>query len=126
MISRVSSESCIHAKRTFESKNQGGAAPVEGGAKRRSAMSRERSMPVVWRALGCAAVLALLAGYGLAQQNAAFNSYRVDDGWLNLPDGRRMGLATKVALDRDGKSLWVFDRCGAADCVGSTLDPIVK
>jgi hypothetical protein len=68
----------------------------------------------------------LLAGHGLAQQNATFNSYWVGDGWLNLPDGRRMGLATKVALDRDGKSLWVFDRCGAADCVGSMVDPIAK
>jgi sugar lactone lactonase YvrE len=83
-------------------------------------------MPVLWGALGCAAVLALLAGHGLAQQNATFNSYQVDDGWLNLPNGRRMGLATKVALDRDGKSLWVFDRCGAVDCVGSMVDPIAK
>jgi sugar lactone lactonase YvrE len=89
-------------------------------------MSRGGLIPVLWRALGCAAVLALLAGYGLAQQNATFNSYRFDDGWLILPDGRRMGLATKVALDRDGRSLWAFDRCGAADCVGSLLDPIAK
>src|SRR5712671_6523038 len=94
--------------------------------KRRSAMSRKVSMPVLWSALGCAAVLALLAGHGLAQQNATFNSYWLNDGWLNLPDGRRMGLATKVALDRDGKSLWVFDRCGAVDCVGSMADPIAK
>jgi sugar lactone lactonase YvrE len=89
-------------------------------------MSREGSMPAFWRTLGCAAALALLAGYGLAQQNATFTSYQVDDGWLNLPDGRRMGLATKVALDRDGRSLWAFDRCGDVDCVGSMLDPIAK
>src|SRR5882672_9916488 len=89
-------------------------------------MSRKVSMPVLWGALGCAAALALLAGHGLAQQNATFNSYRIDDGWLNVPDGRRMGLATKITLDRDGKSLWVFDRCGAVDCVGSMLDPIAK
>src|SRR6266852_655158 len=89
-------------------------------------MSSKVSMPVLWGALGCAAALALLAGDGLAQQNATFNSYQVDDGWLKLQDGRRMGLATKVALDRDGRSLWVFDRCGAVDCVGSMLDPIAK
>jgi sugar lactone lactonase YvrE len=93
-------------------------------------MSREGSMSVLWGAVGCAALLALLAGHGLAQsnsgQNATFNSYRVDDGWLKVPAGRRMGLATKVALDRDGRSLWVSDRCGAADCVGSMADPIAK
>jgi len=89
-------------------------------------MSREVSISVLWGGLGCAVVLALLAGHGLAQQNATFNSYSVDDGWLNLPDGRKMGLATKVALDHDGKSLWVFDRCGAVDCVGSMVDPIAK
>src|SRR5258708_2798448 len=94
--------------------------------KRRSAVSRKVSLPVRWGAFGWAGVLALLAGHGLAQQNATFNSFWVDDGWLNLRDGRRMGLATKVALDRDGKSLWVFDRCGAVDCVGSMVDPIAK
>src|SRR5258708_1158694 len=94
--------------------------------KRRSAMSRKVSMPVLWGALGCATLLALLAGHGLAQQNAIFNSYMVNDGWLNLRDGRRLGLATKVALDRDGRSLWVFDRCGTVDCVGSMLDPIAN
>ena len=89
-------------------------------------MSRESSMPVLRRALGYAAVLAVLAGHGLAQQNATFNSYQFGEGWLQLPDGRSLGLATKVAIDRDGRSLWVFDRCGAVDCVGSKWDPIVK
>jgi len=37
-----------------------------------------------------------------------------------------MGLATKVALHRDGESLWMFDRCGAVDCVGSMVDPIAE
>jgi streptogramin lyase len=89
-------------------------------------MSRKVSMLVLWSALGCAVGLALPARHGFAQQNATFNSYEVDAAWLNLPDGRTMGLATKVALDRDGRSLWVFDRCGAVDCVGSMLDPIAK
>jgi sugar lactone lactonase YvrE len=89
-------------------------------------MSGENSMPVLWRALGCAAVLALLAGHVSAQHSATFNSYLVEEGWLQLPEGRKLGLATKVALDRDGRSVWVFDRCGAADCVGSMLDPIFK
>src|SRR5215475_14368395 len=73
-----------------------GRNPERTVQKRRSAMSRRVSMPVLWGAFGCVGVLALLVGHGLAQQNATFNSYLVDDGWLNLPDGRRMGLATKV------------------------------
>ncbi len=31
-----------------------------------------------------------------------------------------------VEIDRDGKSLWVFDRCGANDCAGSNVAPIMK
>jgi hypothetical protein len=68
-------------------------------------MSREGSMSLLWGAVGCAALLALVEGHGLAQsnsgQNAAFNSYQVNDGWLKVPAGRRMGLATKVALTGD-------------------------
>src|SRR5215510_12518617 len=104
MISRESPERSAHAKQALESQYECGAAEIRGGAvrKRRSAMSRKVSTPVLWGALGCAVLLALLAGRGLAQQNAPFNSYQADDGWLILSDGRRMGLATKVALDRDG------------------------
>jgi hypothetical protein len=58
-------------------------------------MLRKVSMSVLLGALGCAAALALLAGHGLAQQNATFNSYWFDDGWLNVPDGRRMGLTAR-------------------------------
>jgi hypothetical protein len=52
--------------------------------------------------------------------------HQVEEGWLQLPEERRLGLATKVTLDRGGRSLWMFDRCGAADCVGSMLDPIFE
>ena len=31
-----------------------------------------------------------------------------------------------MEIDRDGKSLWVFDRCGANDCAGSNVAPIMK
>jgi len=29
-------------------------------------------------------------------------------------------------LDRDGRSVWFFERCGASDCVGSSVAPILK
>jgi DNA-binding beta-propeller fold protein YncE len=62
-----------------------------------------------------------------ADSNAAPNPYRVDEGWAKLPQGRNWGAAVGVDIDRDGKSVWVFDRCATADdCSGSNLAPIQK
>ena len=62
-----------------------------------------------------------------ADPNAAPNPYRVDEGWAKLPQGRNWGAAVGVDIDRDGKSVWVFDRCATADdCSGSNLAPIQK
>ena len=59
--------------------------------------------------------------------NAAPNPYREDVGWAKLPAGRKWGAAIGVDIDRDGKSVWVFDRCATADdCSGSNLAPIQK
>src|SRR5215471_20115778 len=62
-----------------------------------------------------------------ADPNAAPNPYRVDEGWAKLAQGRKWGAAVGVDIDRDGKSVWVFDRCATADdCSASNLDPIQK
>jgi DNA-binding beta-propeller fold protein YncE len=83
-------------------------------------------------ALGITIVVAIAAseGRGIAQgvnPNAAPNPYTVDEGWAKLPQGRAWGAAVGVDIDRDGKSVWVFDRCATADdCSGSNLAPIQK
>jgi DNA-binding beta-propeller fold protein YncE len=61
-----------------------------------------------------------------ADPNGAPNPYRLDVNWVRMPDGRKMGQVTGVDIDPDGKSIWVFERCGAKDCASSTLDPIKK
>jgi DNA-binding beta-propeller fold protein YncE len=62
---------------------------------------------------------------GAADPNSAPQAYRLDDGWAKLPEGRKWGAAVGVDIDRDGKSVWVFDRCATADdCSQSTLNPI--
>ncbi len=61
-----------------------------------------------------------------ADPNGAPNPYRLDEGWLKIPEGRKIGQVTGVDIDPDGKSIWVFDRCGVKTCVNSTLDPIEK
>jgi len=85
------------------------------------------------RTLGVAiiAAFALSAQKSYAQSsygpNEAPNPYKFDYGWAKLPDGRKWGAAVGVAIDRDGKSVWVFDRCETAtDCSKSKLDPIMK
>ena len=35
-------------------------------------------------------------------------------------------MAIGVDIDRDGTSLWVFDRCGGKTCVGSSVAPLQK
>jgi sugar lactone lactonase YvrE len=59
--------------------------------------------------------------------NAAPNPYKMQENWAHYPDGHKVGAAIKVQVDHsDGKSIWVFDRCGANDCSGSSLPPLLK
>jgi sugar lactone lactonase YvrE len=74
-----------------------------------------------------AAAIALSAGRVLADDpNSAPNPYKVVEHWAKLPEGRMWGQAIGVDIDRDGSSLWVFDRCGGKTCVGSSIAPIQK
>ena len=43
-----------------------------------------------------------------------------------MPEGRVMGTVSGVFPDPDGEHLWILDRCGANQCAGSDLDPIMK
>jgi streptogramin lyase len=62
-----------------------------------------------------------------ADPNAAPNPYKLDEGWLKMPEGRKIGATFGLSIDRDGKSLWAFDRCASADfCAGTNLNPIFK
>jgi DNA-binding beta-propeller fold protein YncE len=59
--------------------------------------------------------------------NGAPNPYRMLDNWAQLPQGRELGAPIGVEIDHsDGKSLWVFERCGGKSCTGSKLSPIWK
>ncbi|MDA1097164.1 MAG: hypothetical protein O3B84_07940, partial [Chloroflexi bacterium] len=54
------------------------------------------------------------------------NPYSRIDNFFKLPGTRTIGSTAGVDVDRDGRSVWFFDRCGAADCVGSSIAPILK
>ena len=76
-------------------------------------------------------VLALGASHAAAQAdttpvNDRPNPYRTVEGWAKMPQGRTWGSLSAVAIDRDGVSVWVAERCAANSCVGSDLDPVIK
>jgi sugar lactone lactonase YvrE len=54
------------------------------------------------------------------------NPYHTDTTWAKLPAGRLWGATSAVAIDRDGRSVWMVDRCAANSCGSSTLDPVMK
>lgn len=60
-----------------------------------------------------------------ADPNAYPDPYTQVDNFLKLPPGRTMGSTSAVAVDHEG-NIWVADRCGANDCKGSKLDPIME
>jgi DNA-binding beta-propeller fold protein YncE len=73
------------------------------------------------------AAIAISAGaFAQSDPNSAPNPYREDTGWAKHGAGRNFGSTPGLALDRDGKSLWVFDRCGGQSCENSNIDPVTK
>ena len=54
------------------------------------------------------------------------NPYSRIDDFFKLPGARTIGSTAGMDLDRDGRSVWFFERCGASDCVGSSVAPILK
>jgi DNA-binding beta-propeller fold protein YncE len=99
-------------------------------------MKKSRTM------LGAAlvAMIAVAASAVCAQAqepvNSGPNPYKSITDWAKL--GRPWGSTAGVDVDRDGSSVWVFERCGTLAlpsaikpgqpfaCDGSNLDPIVK
>ena len=70
---------------------------------------------------GAAAIVAL-SHIVAAQQR----TYQTIDNFFKMPDGRKIGSTAGITVDRDGSSIWVFERCGAQDCVGSMAAPVLK
>ncbi len=79
-----------------------------------------------------AAVLAIGGARGIAQTppapvNDLPNPYRTIENHFKLPEGRTWGSTSAVAVDKDGKSIWIAERCGANSCLNApTVNPIMK
>jgi sugar lactone lactonase YvrE len=78
--------------------------------------------------LGAAIIAAVgfsVASYA-ADSNSAPNPFKEEQGWAKHGAGRNFGSTIGLAMDPDGKSMWVFDRCGGNTCENSNIDPITK
>ena len=54
------------------------------------------------------------------------NPYQTIEHYFKMPEGRTWGATSAVEVDRDGRSIWVGERCGANSCLNSPLDPVLK
>lgn len=54
------------------------------------------------------------------------NPYQTISDWAKLPAGRSWGSTSAVEIDKDGKSVWVAERCGSNSCAGSELPTVLK
>ena len=76
-----------------------------------------------WRAFAQATV---------APTNDLPNPYQTIENHFKLPEGRMWGSTSAVDIDKDGRSVWVAERCGVNSCADaatgkmSPLDPILK
>ena len=58
--------------------------------------------------------------------NDAPNPYQTVANFFKMPAGRTWGSTSAVEIDKDGRSIWVAERCGANTCLGSDLDVVLK
>ncbi|MGZ5932961.1 MAG: peptidyl-alpha-hydroxyglycine alpha-amidating lyase family protein [Rhizomicrobium sp.] len=80
----------------------------------------------------------LASAQSIVPTNSLPNPYRSIENWGQLPEGRVWGSTSAVAIDPDGASVWVGERCGETRpptqinpgapfaCAESKLDPILK
>jgi len=73
--------------------------------------------------LAAAGAAMVAFSYAAAAQQ---NPYQTVENHFKLPQGRKIGSTAGITVDRDGTSVWVFDRCGDQYCAGSDLAPIQK
>jgi streptogramin lyase len=72
-----------------------------------------------------ALILSALTQADIQPTNSLPNPYVTIEDWAKLPQDRKWGSTSAVAIDRDGKSIWVGERCGLNSCQDSMLDSIL-
>jgi hypothetical protein len=54
------------------------------------------------------------------------NPYVMNEAWFTMPKGRYLGGISGINMDRDGKSIWVAERCGGTgNCIDKHVDMVI-
>ncbi len=56
--------------------------------------------------------------------NDVANPYNSNHDFFKLPEGRTWGSTSTIDIDKDGKSIWVAERCGGNSCLDSATGQI--
>ena len=72
------------------------------------------------------AVGSLFAQAPVTPTNDAPNPYETVEHHFKMPEGRTWGSTSAIDIDKDGRTIWVAERCGANSCVNSNLDVVLK
>ena len=70
--------------------------------------------------------LAAIAQTAITPTNDAPNPYTTVENFFKLPEGRVWGSLSAVEIDKDGKSVWVGERCGANSCWDAAAKKMVE
>src|SRR6266404_5637118 len=64
---------------------------------------------------------------GMSPVNDLPNPYQTFENYFKLPAGRKFGATSAIEVDKDGKTIWVAERCGgnSACLANPTVDPII-
>src|SRR5262245_18013465 len=58
--------------------------------------------------------------------NNAPNPFQTVEGYFKIPEGRKWGSTSAVDVDKDGKTIWVAERCGTNSCLSTPdIDPVL-
>src|SRR5262247_4128662 len=93
----------------------------------------------LFRGMKYAAILAMVSAGGWAMYaqseatptNDAPNPYQTVESYFKLPEGRTWGSTSAVDIDKDGKTIWIAERCTQNGCLDratgemSKADPIL-
>ena len=75
-----------------------------------------------------AAAVVVTSALALAQDpNSQPNPYKPVENFFKMSEGRKVGSTAGIHIDRDGRSLWAFERCGSNTCEKTpNVAPLVK